>query len=74
MKYIWIIILIICDLIWGIYSFSDIMVCIKSYKSDGILDMISELLDNIKDATQWFFIVHILILFFTSFTYFIMGK
>lgn len=56
MKYIWIIMLIIAEIIWFIFSLKDFIKTAKFFKPTAILD-------HLKEYTVWFVFSHLLALF-----------
>lgn len=57
MKYIWMIILVIAYVIWGIYAVKDLIYCIKYYRHP---------LRNLDGSSVAFFIIPIIIIFAIS--------
>ena len=66
MKYIWIIMLIIADIIWFIASLKDFIKTAKQFKAKYILD-------SIEEYTFSFILLHLLMLFGYSLALFIKG-
>ena len=66
MKYIWIIMLIIIDIIWFIASLKDFIKTSKQFKTKYILD-------SLEDYTNAFIFVHLIVLFTYSLALFIKG-
>lgn len=66
MKYIWIIMLIILEIIWFICSLKDFIYTAKHYKPSYIWDWL-------EDYTAFFIISHLLFLFGYSLALFIKG-
>lgn len=64
MKYIWIIMLIIADIIWFIASLKDFIETAKQIKAKYILD-------SLEEYTFWFIGVHLFALFSYSLVLFI---
>ena len=66
MKYIWIIMLIIIEIIWFIFSLKDFIYTAKRFKPNYIWDML-------EGYTYGFIIVHLCLLFGYSLAVFIKG-
>lgn len=66
MKYIWIVMLIIVELIWFAFSLKDFIETAKQYK-------IKHILDSLEAYTYSFIIVHLCVLFGYSLGLFIQG-
>ena len=66
MKYIWIVMLIIADIIWLIASVEDFIETARRFKSKYILEALEE-------YTVWFIFVHLFALFSYSLSIFIQG-
>lgn len=66
MKYLWIIILIIIDIIWFIVSLIDFIKTARRTK-------INHILDELEDYTTSFMILHLIGLFVYSLSLFILG-
>lgn len=66
MKYIWIIILIMVEIIWFIASLKDFIETARRIK-------IKYILHSLKDYTFWFIFVHLIGLFLYSLFLFIQG-
>lgn len=66
MKYIWIVMLIIVEIIWFVFSLKDFIKTVKLYKIKYILDLL-------EGYTVSFIIVHLCLLFGYSLALFIKG-
>lgn len=66
MKYIWIVMLIIVEIIWFVFSLKDFIETAKQYK-------IKYILDSLEGYTYSFIIVHLCVLFGYSLGLFIQG-
>lgn len=66
MKYIWIVMLIIIDIIWFIASLKDFINTAKQFKTKYIFD-------SLEDYTSAFIFLHLIVLFTYSLALFIKG-
>lgn len=70
MKYVWIVMLIIVEVIWFIFSLKDFIYTAKRYKPCYIW----EILERLEGYTVAFIIVHLCLLFGYSLAVFIEGN
>lgn len=66
MKYIWIVMLIIADIIWFIFSLEDFIETARQFR-------IKYILESLEEYTLGFILLHLLVLFGYSFGLFIKG-
>lgn len=66
MKYIWIVMLIIADIIWFIFSLEDFIETARQFR-------IKYILESLEEYTLGFILLHLFVLFGYSFGLFIKG-
>ena len=71
MRYVWIWILLVIDVIWLISSIVDIVKTIRFVKNDRLYDSVDDLLNciigNLNSSTLLFIGLHVFVLFAVSF-------
>lgn len=78
MKYVWIVMLIIFDLLWFISVLLDIKHAIDLYKENttesGSFSLYDDIIVELDDTSRWWFTLHMIGLFIVSFATWISNK